>query len=349
SSRTPPRAARGQKRLIQDGPPAPPNAIRTSGREPTEYAIAAPQPPSSPPSAPGGERLQKILARAGVASRRAAEALIEQGQVSVNGHIVTELGVKADAARDNILVAGRPLKPLPETATVVLLHKPTGVVTTKDDPEGRPTVMQLLPAKYRHLHPVGRLDYDTAGVLLLTDDGSLTHLLTHPSHGVDKVYWARVRGEVKTATLKRLESGVPLEDGMTAPCKARVRVQTERNALVEITLREGRKRQVRRMLEVVGHPVSSLRRVRFAGLGLEGLPAGGYRVLLPGEVHLVRKLAATKVSRAKKTPAHAARAKPPVRSKAKAQPASRTTPAHAPTKKPGQHPLAARVQRRWGE
>jgi pseudouridine synthase len=284
------------------------------------------------------------MARAGVASRRAAEALIQQGLVSVNGHVVTELGFKADATHDNILVEGRPLKPLPEAATVVLLHKSTGTVTTRDDPEGRHTVMQLLPAKYRHLHPVGRLDYDTSGVLLLTDDGSLTHLLTHPSHGVEKVYWARVRGTVTTATLKRLAGGVQLEDGMTAPCKARVRVQTERNALVEITLREGRKRQVRRMLEAVGHPASSLRRVKFAGLGLEGMPAGGHRVLIPGEVHMLRKLAMTKVARAQKSP-NPGRAKLAAPSRAKAEPPPRATP----SKKPGQHPLASRVEQRWNK
>jgi 23S rRNA pseudouridine2605 synthase len=246
-----------------------------------------------------GERLQKLIARAGVSSRRAAEEMIEQGRVSVNGHIVRELGAKADPLRDRIVVDGQPLRTPTGPATVLLLHKPTGVVTTKKDPEGRTTITHLLPDKYKHLHPIGRLDFDTAGVLLLTDDGSLTQLLTHPSHGVEKTYWARVRGHVSVPTLKKLEEGIYLEDGKTAPCKARVRAQTENNALVQLTLHEGRNRQVRRMLDAVGHPVRALRRVRFAGLGLEGMLAGTYRVLLPGEVHALRKAAEAKPAKAK--------------------------------------------------
>lgn len=248
------------------------------------------------------ERLQKIIARAGVASRRAAEELIAQGQVTVNGHIITEQGFKADALRDRIFVEGRPLQP-PSRTMVVLVHKPKGMVTTKNDPENRPTVMDLLPTKLHHLHPVGRLDYDTAGALLLTDDGELTHLLTHPSRGVEKVYWARVGGSVSPATLKKLEAGLELEDGPTAPCKARLRAQTAQNSLVEITLHEGRNRQVRRMLEAVGHPVKALRRVRFAGFDLTGLPVGAHRVLLPGQVHQLRK-------RAEARPPKVAAAKP---------------------------------------
>jgi 23S rRNA pseudouridine2605 synthase len=240
-----------------------------------------------------------LIARAGVTSRRAAEEMIEQGRVSVNGHIVRELGAKADPQRDRIVVDGQPLRLPTGPATVLLLHKPTGVVTTKKDPEGRTTVTHLLPDKYKHLHPIGRLDFDTAGVLLLTDDGSLTQLLTHPSHGVEKTYWARVRGHVTVPTLKKLEEGIYLEDGKTAPCKARVRAQTENNALVQLTLHEGRNRQVRRMLEAVGHPVRALRRVRFAGLGLEGMLAGAYRVLLPGEVHALRKAAEAKPAKAR--------------------------------------------------
>lgn len=245
-------------------------------------------------NAGGGERLQKLIARGGVSSRRAAEELISQGRVLVNGHVVTELGARADIAVDRINVDGRPLRISSGPATVLLMHKPAGVVTTRLDPEGRTTITHLLPEKYRHLHPIGRLDFDTSGVLLLTDDGSLTQLLTHPSHGVEKVYWARVRGQISVATLKQLEAGIFLEDGKTAPCRARVRAQTERNALIQLTLREGRNRQVRRMLEFVGHPTRALRRVKFANLALEGLLPGEHRVLLPGEVHALRKAAEAK-------------------------------------------------------
>lgn len=236
-----------------------------------------------------GARLQKLLARAGVASRRAAEEMVAQGRVSVNGHVVTELGAKADPSVDKILVDGQPLNMPVGPATVLLFHKPTGVVTTRRDPEGRVTVSHYLPDKYKHFHPVGRLDFDTSGVLLLTDDGDLTQLLTHPSHGVEKVYHARVNGIPTLATIKKLEEGIYLEDGKTAPCKIRIKGQTEKNSLVQITLREGRNRQVRRMMDAVGHSVRALRRVKFAGLGYEELVSGEFRVLLPGEVHAMRK------------------------------------------------------------
>jgi len=175
-------------------------------------------------------------------------------------------------------------------------------MTTKNDPEGRPIVLDLLPKKLQKLNPVGRLDFDTSGVLLLTDDGDLLHLLTHPSHGVEKVYHARVGGQVKLEVVKLLEGGVYISEGdehsktkiKTAPCRVRVRAQTDKNALVEVTLREGRNRQVRKMLETMGHAVSSLRRIKFAGLELDELPSGGYRLLLPGEIHALRK-AATRV------------------------------------------------------
>ncbi len=297
-------------------------------------------------TADGGERLQKLIARAGIASRRAAEELIREGRVVVNGHVITELGFKADPERDTITVAGRPLKLPTGPATVVLLHKPKGFVTSRHDPEGRPTVMQLLPKRYAHLHPVGRLDYDTAGALLLTNDGELTQLLTHPSHGVDKVYQARVRGHVDLAAIKRLESGVHLEDGKTSPCKVRVRAETEKNSLVEITLREGRNRQVRRMLEAVGHPVLALRRVRFANCDLKGLPSGAHRVLLPGEVHQLRKLAEASPQQRKKP----ARANP---SSARTAAATPTRPARAgkavakKTQPKKSHPLVQRIERRW--
>ena len=245
------------------------------------------------PEQSGAERLHKLIARAGIASRRASEDIIAQGRVLVNGIAVKEVGAKADPSVDRISVDGQPLR-LSDTTTVVLLHKHSGVMSTKKDPEGRTTVTHLMPEKYKHLHPIGRLDFDTSGVLFLTDDGDLTQLLTHPSHGVDKVYWARVRGTVTIDTLKKLESGIYLEDGKTAPCRARVRAQTEKNALVQLTLREGKNRQVRRMLEAVGHPVGSLRRVKLGGFGLDGLLSGEHRVLIDAEVHQLRKATETK-------------------------------------------------------
>ncbi len=249
---------------------------------------------------PNAERLHKLIARAGLASRRQSEEIIAQGRVLVNGIPVKEAGSKADPTRDRISVDGQPLR-VSTTTTVVLMHKPLGVVSTRRDPEGRTTVTHLLPEKLKHLHPIGRLDYDTSGLLFLTDDGTLTQLLTHPSHGVEKVYWARVRGTVSVQTLKTLEAGIYLEDGKTAPAKARVRAQTENNALVQLSLREGRNRQVRRMLEAVGHPVRALRRVRVGGLSLDELLPGQYRVLLPGEVHALRKAADAKPKTRAKT------------------------------------------------
>ncbi len=274
---------------------------------------------STPEPSPNAERLHKLIARAGIASRRGAEEIVAQGRVMVNGKVVTETGSKADPSRDRIVVDGQPLH-VPTTTTVVLMNKPLGVVSTKKDPEGRTTVTHLLPDKYKTLHPIGRLDYDTSGVLFLTDDGSLTQLLTHPSHGVEKVYWARVRGTVSVQTLKTLEAGIYLQDGKTAPCKARVRAQTENNALVQITLREGRNRQVRRMLDAVGHQVRALRRVRVASFALDGLLPGEFRVLLPGEVHALRKAAETKAKSKPATKPVRTTARPESRSDSRTEP-----------------------------
>ena len=322
------------------------------------------------PEQSGAERLHKLIARAGIASRRASEDIIAQGRVLVNGIAVKEVGAKADPAVDRISVDGQPLR-LSETTTVVLLHKPSGVMSTRKDPEGRTTVTHLMPDKYKHLHPIGRLDFDTSGVLFLTDDGDLTQLLTHPSHGVDKVYWARVRGTVTIDTLKKLESGIYLEDGKTAPCRARVRAQTEKNALVQLTLREGKNRQVRRMLEAVGHPVGSLRRVKLGGFGLDGLLSGEHRVLIDAEVHQLRKAAETKPKKVatKSSPRTKAKAafnapeKPTAKPRAAtsstrsatetshelgAKPkTARATARPATTRTSEGHPLAQRVARRF--
>jgi 23S rRNA pseudouridine2605 synthase len=254
------------------------------------------------PEAGTGERLQKLLARSGVASRRAAEELIRTGRVTVNNVVVTELGRRARPEKDRISVDGKVIRLLGTGSTVVALYKPRGCVATKSDPQGRTTVMAFLPKKLAHLHPVGRLDFDTSGLLLLTDDGELTNLLLHPSHGVEKRYHARVRGVVSTGVIDRLQKGVALDDGVTLPCRVRVKAQTPSNALLEIVLREGRNRQIRRMLQDVGHPVSALRRVRLGPIDLSGLTAGTFRELLPGEVHQLKKAA-----RATKAPLKSAR------------------------------------------
>lgn len=299
------------------------------------------------------ERVSKLIARAGIASRRAAEDLITTGEVSVNGHYEREPGIKADPRRDKIVVSGRPLILSEKTTTVLLFHKPKNVMTTRDKREDRTTVFDLLPHKFRSLHPVGRLDFDTSGVLLLTDDGELTHLLTHPSHGAEKEYEARVRGEVQPGELDRLRKGVRLEDGVTAPCFARVVGQSEKNALVLLRIREGRNRQVRRMLDAVGHPVSSLRRTKFAGVELEGLQAGTFRALLPGEVKALRKKVETKVKaprRSKSTPPLKAPPRPKVAPvpelKGKEAQRARDKARYAAWKR-GQSEIARRIEKEW--
>jgi 23S rRNA pseudouridine2605 synthase len=227
-------------------------------------------------------RLNAWLARAGVASRRGAEALIRAGRVTVDGEpagLATFVATGQEVALD-----GRPLAPQP--LAYVLLHKPAGVVTTARDPGGRPTVVGLVAHPLRVV-PVGRLDADTTGALVLTNDGHLAHRLAHPRYGVDKVYVAEVSGEPSPARLAALERGVELEDGPTSPAHAR-RLGPGR---VELIVREGRKHQVKRMLEAVGLPVRRLHRAAYAGLTLEGLAPGEWRELTPGELTALRALA----------------------------------------------------------
>jgi len=234
------------------------------------------------------QRLQKLIAAAGLASRRTAEEWIAAGRVSVNGG-VAGLGDRADPAHDTILVDGQPLAAA-EAHHYLLLYKPVGYVTTLQDPEGRPTVCDLVRQIPGRLHPVGRLDLTTEGLLLLTNDGALTQHLAHPRHQVDKTYLARVRGQVAPETLRRLAGGIVLEDGPTAPAKiAKVRFSAG-HTWFEITIHEGRNRQVRRMCEAVGHPVSRLKRVRFAFLDLGGLRPGEFRPLTAEEVSRLKRL-----------------------------------------------------------
>lgn len=229
------------------------------------------------------------MARCGVASRRACETLIAEGRVQVNGRTVTEPGFQVDPATDEVRVDGRVLRPVVQLH-YLMLHKPAGYVTTASDPQGRPTVMELVPAMPR-LYPVGRLDLDTEGLLLLTNDGPLAHRLTHPRYGVPKLYRAKVAGLVVPEALERLRTGVLLDDGPTAPARVRLLRQETGTALLELELKEGRKRQVRRMCAAVGHPVLHLRRVGFGPLRLGRLPKGAYRPLTPDEVARLRRAA----------------------------------------------------------
>jgi 23S rRNA pseudouridine2605 synthase len=224
-------------------------------------------------------RLNAFLSRAGVASRRRADELIKGGRVTVNGEpgqLNTVVG-----SHDRVQVDGEDVTR--QRLRYVLLHKPAGVVTTARDPGGRPTVVELVPAEPRVV-PVGRLDADTTGALLLTNDGQLAHRLAHPRYGVEKTYVAEVEGDPDEATLQRLRDGLELDDGRTAPARAR-RLGPGR---VELVLHEGRKHQVKRMLAAVGHPVTRLHRSDYAGLTLEGLEPGECRELEPSEVERLR-------------------------------------------------------------
>jgi 23S rRNA pseudouridine2605 synthase len=227
-------------------------------------------------------RLAKYLAHAGVASRRAAEGLISEGRVSVAGEVVTDPARDVDES-SRVTVDGRGVGREPRE--VHALNKPRGVVSTARDTHGRPTVVELVRS-HRRLYPVGRLDADTTGLILLTNDGELAERLTHPRHGVDKVYRARVQpARVAPGALKALREGVDLEDGRTAPARARQPAP----GVLEITLREGRKRQVRRMVEAIGHRVVALERVAFGPLGLRGLEPGQSRRLKEAEVERLRR------------------------------------------------------------
>jgi len=237
-------------------------------------------------------RLQKILAHAGVASRRAAEKLIAEGRVTVNGTTVREMGTKADPATDNIRVDGRRLKPA-DTLRYILLNKPPGYVTTRSDPQRRPTVIDLLRGVREYVYPVGRLDYDTAGLLLLTNDGDLAARLTHPRHGVERTYEARIAGVPDAGALERLRRGMPLDGRRTLPADVTLlsRGQSDRDGVLMMTIREGRNRQVRRMCEAVGHPVRALTRTRIGPLSDKRLKPGMWRELTLEEIRALKKSA----------------------------------------------------------
>ncbi len=243
-------------------------------------------------------RLQKILSAAGVASRRAAETMIVAGRVSVNGDIVTELGTRADPDTDEIRVDGRRIgRP---RRRYLALFKPRGYVTTRSDPQHRPTVLDLLGTS-DYIYPVGRLDYDSEGLLLLTNDGEVAERLMHPRYGVDREYEARVRGVPDVATVQRIARGVVIEGRRTAPAQVRL-VETGRGArgdqsILAIVLHEGRTRQVRKMCEAVGHPVVRLRRVRIGPIRLGAMRAGEFRALTRAEIEQLERVAATHAER----------------------------------------------------
>ena len=232
-------------------------------------------------------RIQKFLSRAGVASRRMAEEWMQAGRVRVNGEVVTELGSRIDPAEDTVEVDGKVVtRPPPRW---ILLHKPRGFLTTRKDPRGRPTVYDLIPDRFRGLRYVGRLDQDTEGLLLLTNEGDTLHRLLHPSYEVEREYRVTVEGHVEEETLEDLESGVTLEDGEARAVRARVLEEAGHGSVLELVLREGRKREVRRMCEAVGHPVTHLLRVRFGPVDLGDLPPGEWRDLTPEEVRTVKE------------------------------------------------------------
>ena len=234
-------------------------------------------------------RLQKILSQAGIASRRAAEKLIADGRVSVNGKTVTEMGIKADLAADDIRVDGRRIKA--ERSRYILLNKPAGYVSTRSDPQRRKTVIDLLGGVGEYVYPVGRLDYDTEGLLLLTNDGDLAAMLTHPRHGVERTYEAKVAGMPDEDALTRLRKGIPLDGRRTLPADVMLvnKGRRDRDGIVLMTIREGRNRQVRRMLEAVGHPVRELRRTRIGPLQDRRLKVGQWRDLSDAEIAGLRK------------------------------------------------------------
>jgi 23S rRNA pseudouridine2605 synthase len=243
------------------------------------------------------ERLQKLIAAAGLASRRHAEEMIEAGEVTVNGEVVRELSTKADPARDHIKVRGRLINPLLEQreTTYVLLNKPRGYLSALSDPEGRPLVSELVPHALGRLHPVGRLDFNTEGLLILTNDGELTNYVTSARNHVEKVYEVKVKGVPPEEQVARLRRGIRLDDGVkTAPAQIVKTGETKTNAWYEVVLREGRNQQIRRMFDAIGHSVTKLRRVAIGSITAEGILIGQWRHLTPAEVKRLKRAPAAK-------------------------------------------------------
>ncbi|MBI5196719.1 MAG: rRNA pseudouridine synthase [Nitrospirae bacterium] len=233
------------------------------------------------------ERLQKILSKSGIASRRNAEEMILEGRVKVNGRIAV-LGTKADFEKDHIKVDGKLIRRF-EPKVYIVFNKPEKCITSLYDPEGRPTVKDFLKGVKVKVYPVGRLDYDSEGLLLLTNDGELANAVLHPKGEIPKTYLVKVEGILDDEDIRKLEKGVKLKDGLTAPAKIRKIRKAEVNSWLEITIHEGRNRQVRRMFEKIGHEILKLRRIRINGIELEKLPSGCYRHLTDEEVWKLKK------------------------------------------------------------
>ena len=229
------------------------------------------------------ERIQKILAKAGIASRREAERMLTEGRVMVNGRVIETLGFKADSSKDHIRVDGKRL-PHFEPKVTLLLNKPKGYLSTVDDPQGRPTIMDLLKKVGWRVYPVGRLDFDSEGLLLLTNDGDLAHILSHPRFSIPRTYWVKITGVPDEKKLARLKNGVVLEDGKARAVSSDILRQGEKNCWVRVVVAEGRNRLVKRMFAALGHPVLKLKRVEFGPIQLGSLPIGQFRHLTPAEI-----------------------------------------------------------------
>lgn len=236
------------------------------------------------------ERLQKVMSQAGIASRRESEKIIKEGRVTVNGKVVTELGTKVMPGNDRIMVDGKRIQG--EKLVYIMLNKPKAVLTTLTDPQDRKTVASFVTDIEQRIYPVGRLDYNTEGLLLLTNDGALTHSLIHPSKKINKTYIAKVSGQPLQEKIDKLRVGIELEDGMTAPAIIDfVEYDREKDLTsLRVTIHEGRNRQIRRMFAAIGSDVKQLKRIKFAFLTLEGLKRGSYRHLLPSEVEELHRL-----------------------------------------------------------
>ncbi len=232
-------------------------------------------------------RLQKVIAASGVASRRAAETMIKNGHVTVNGKVVRVLGTCIDPSKDHVKIDGRHVQPA-EPEVFVLLHKPSGYVTTMNDPQGRPTIADLVPKVKVRVFPVGRLDYDTEGLLLLTNNGKVAQACVHPRYHVPKTYLVKVSGVCTDEEIRNLEDGVALDDGMTAPATVRKSGKAQVNSWLEMTIHEGRKHQIKRMLEALGHRVVRIKRIRFGPIELGDLPVGASRFVTDAEANALR-------------------------------------------------------------
>ncbi|HEX5646366.1 MAG TPA: pseudouridine synthase [Nitrospira sp.] len=257
-------------------------------------------------------RLQKLIAGTGLSSRRKAEQLIVSGRVTVNGKVVTELGTKVDPACDHVKVDGKHLTAA-QPFVYLMLNKPKHVMSTLDDPGGRPTVKDFLRGVSVRVFPVGRLDFDSEGLMLLTNNGDLAQALLHPRYHVPKTYLIKVKGVLTDEEIRELERGVKLEDGMTGPAQVKKVSKAEANSWLEITIREGRKHQVKRMLESVGHPVIRLTRVKMGSLALGRLAPGEFRFLTDREANALRELVEERVEMVERGEQPPARRRKPVR------------------------------------